>query len=202
MAFTYGLFKRRFDPYAIYRRSPLLSDDTLAMLSRKAIVHPWVENSEGLPPSKVEQIELIVDAQQFYLTPSRYSGVVHPLISQPIIEQCLKIPTYVLIRGGVNRALVREAFADELPPEIAVRTSKGSTTNYLNRLLVENAEFVREYLLDGILISAHILDKQKLEDQLSEQALIRGSRLFDIFTAVRVETWLRNWAGVWRKAAA
>jgi asparagine synthase (glutamine-hydrolysing) len=201
-ALTYGLFKRRFDPYAIYEKCPLLSDDAVAALSPKAIVHPWAESADGLPPSKIEHIELIVDAQHFYLTPSQYSGVIHPLISQPVIERCLQIPTYVLIRGGVNRALVRNAFSDELPPEIAARISKGSTTNYLNRLLVENAGFVREYLLDGKLISERILNKQKVEDQLSEQALIRGSRLFDIFTAVRVETWLRTWAGVWCRAAA
>jgi asparagine synthase (glutamine-hydrolysing) len=199
---TYGIFKRRFDPYTIYERCPLLSDDAAATLSPMAIVHPWVESADGMPPSKVEHIELILDTQPFYLKPSRYLDLVHPLISQPVIECCLRIPTYVLARGGVGRALVREAFRDELPPEIATRFSKGGTTNYFNRLLIENVEFLQEYLLDGMLVSARILDKRRLEEQLSEQALIRPRRLIDIYTAVRVETWLRSWAGVWHKAAA
>ncbi|MEX2126103.1 MAG: asparagine synthase C-terminal domain-containing protein [Woeseia sp.] len=201
-ALIYGVFKRRFDPYTIYERSPLLSDDAVAALSPKAIVHPWVENADGVPAAKVQHIELIVDTQPFYLKQSKYLDIVHPLISQPIIECCLKIPTYVLTRGGVSRALAREAFRDELPPEITARISKGSTTNYFNRLLIENAKFLREYLLDGMLVSERILDRQKVEEQLSEQALIRGARRIDIYTAVRVETWLRSWAGVWHRAAA
>jgi asparagine synthase (glutamine-hydrolysing) len=203
-ALTYGLFKRRTAPYAVYTQSVLLTEEACAGFPDNAISHPWVESAAEfpLPPSKVQQVLDIVDTQHFYLRPYRFVDTLHPLISQPIIECCLTIPTYVLTHGGVDRALAREAFRDELPPEIAARTAKGGTTGYFNRLAVENAQFLREYLLDGMLVSAGILNKQELELQLSEQVLIRGERLYDIFTAARTEAWLRSWAGVWRKAAA
>jgi asparagine synthase (glutamine-hydrolysing) len=201
-ALTYGLFKRRFDPYISYQRSPLLSNDWRAALSPTAIVHPWVESAKGVPPGKIAHIALILDTQLFCLKPPRYLDLVHPFISQPIIECCLRIPTYVLTHDGVGRALVRDAFGDVLPPEIAGRFSKGDTTNYFNRLLIENIGFLREYLLDGLLVSAQILDKHGLEQELSEEALIRPRRLMDIYTAVRVETWLRSWDGHWCKRAA
>lgn len=202
--FTHGLLKRNIDPYSAFEQSVLLTEEIRAGFPPGALAHPWVENAtnQKLPPGKVQQIFDLVDSQHFYLRPYRFVDTLHPLISQPVIECCLQIPTYVLTHGGVDRALAREAFRDELPPEIATRTTKGGTTGYFTRLTVENARFIREFLLDGILISAGILDKQKLEMELSEEMLIRGKRLFDVFTALRTEAWLRSWARVWRKAAA
>ena len=128
---------------------------------------------------------------------------VHPLISQPIIELCLQIPSYVLTYGGTDRALVRDAFRESLPPEIAARTNKGATTAYANDVLVRNLPAIRKLLLDGRLVGEAVLDRTKTEANLRESRLIRDPRLYwPILNAVRAEFWVRTWLGQNRSAAA
>jgi asparagine synthase (glutamine-hydrolysing) len=89
-----------------------------------------------------------------------------------------------------------------LPAKIIRRYTKGGTTSYFNRLLVENVAFVREFLLDGALVRNGVLDRRELEKQLSERELILGQRLHSVVNAVRAEKWLTNWADVRQRTAA
>jgi asparagine synthase (glutamine-hydrolysing) len=114
----------------------------------------------------------------------------------------LQIPTYVLAHRGKARGLFREAFAADVPAKIIHRYSKGGATSYVNRLLVENAQFLRELLLDGVLVREGILNRRVLEKELTEQKLVRGTELLPILNAVRTESWLRNWADVRQRTAA
>ena len=202
IAITYGLLRRGHNPFSDYVPSVLLSNDARSTLTPDLLIHPWVSSSAGLPASKVEQISLIVDSQHFYLRGFPFADAVHPLISQPVIDCCLRIPSYVLTRGGIRRSLVREAFRQEVPSEIINRTAKGGTTSYLNRLAVENLDFLRNLLLDGLLVSSHLLDKPELERQLCESRLIRGDLLPDVLLAARMETWLRSCAEAWPNCAS
>jgi asparagine synthase (glutamine-hydrolysing) len=172
-------------------------------LDSTSIRHPWVDDAKHLPGSKVAQILDIVDSQNFYHIPLHYADMVHPLISQPIIELCLQIPSYVLTCGGIDRALVRDAFADIVPPEITKRIVKGSTTSYVNGLLIRNLSFLRELLLDGLLVGQQVLDREKTEMALTESVLVRDARLlFPVLNAVQAEAWLRTWTSDSSRAAA
>jgi asparagine synthase (glutamine-hydrolysing) len=193
-AITHGLLRRSFDPYTIFEAPSILSYEARASLSPHAYKHPWVENASSLPASKIKQVFDIVDCQPFYLRPCANAEQVHPLISQPIIEHCLQIPTYVLAHGGRDRGLVREAFAADVPTKIINRRSKGGTSSYFNRVRVENAQFLRESLLDGILVRNGVLERRELEKQLSERELILGKGLTPILNAARAEKWLSTWA--------
>lgn len=198
-----GLLRWAFDPYAdIVRESPILSNNARASVSPEDYVHPWVADGTRLPASKMQQIFDVVDCQVFYLVPRPYSEQVHPLISQPIVERCLRIPSYVLTYRGRPRGLVRDAFEGDMPAKIIDRYSKGGTTSYFNEMLVENADFLRELLLDGHLVRERVLDRRKLEDQVSERELILGKQMVPLLNAARAETWLSNWANVRRRTAA
>lgn len=193
---TSGLLRRQEDPYEIVQPPPLLSNATRDAMNLSNIRHPWVDAAVHLPSSKRRQIYDIIDTQNFYRVPSHYADIVHPLISQPIIELCLQIPSYVLTFDGIDRALVRQAFEGIVPTDILTRTTKGATTGYFNKLLVRNLPFLREFLLDGLLVAEGMLDKRKTEAALSESSLIRDSRLlFPMLDAVRAEFWLRTWIG-------
>ncbi|MEO1020429.1 MAG: asparagine synthase C-terminal domain-containing protein, partial [Pseudomonadota bacterium] len=176
----YGLLGRPFDPYACYEAPSILTGDARASLSRDTYTHPWVENADRLPAGKMQQVLHVVDCQPFYSYPCTYADQIHPLISQPIIELCLQIPTYVLAHRGRSRGLIREAFEKSVPAKIIHRYSKGGTTNYFNQLLIENAPFLRELILDGTLIREGVLDRRKLERQLSDRELIVGNELLPI----------------------
>jgi asparagine synthase (glutamine-hydrolysing) len=201
---TSGLLGRNEDPYEPrLKPPPLVSEATCDALAPGDIRHPWVDAAKHLPGSKVLQIFDIVDSQNFYCIPSPYADMVHPLISQPIMELCLQIPTYVLTYGGIDRALVRDAFAGIVPPEITGRTVKGGTASFINGLLVTNLPFLRQYLLDGLLMEERILDREKAEAALTEANLIRNPYLiFPVLNAVQAEAWLRAWISDGQRAAA
>src|SRR3546814_10817974 len=45
---------------------------------------------------------------------------VHPLMSQPIIEACLSVPSWEACRGGSDRSFTRRAFTGDLPPTVKI----------------------------------------------------------------------------------
>ena len=45
----------------------------------------------------------------------------HPLLSQPLIETCLRIPVHLLATEGWDRAVARRAFSTDLPAEVYQR---------------------------------------------------------------------------------
>ena len=199
-----GLLRRLSDPYD--RRivaSPLASDSTLDAFSSYNFRHAWLDTAQLLPMGKVRQIVSIADTQNFFRVPFDSADTVHPLISQPIIELCLQIPSYVLTYGGIDRALVREAFTDIVPSEILTRTTKGGTASYYVKLTVGSLPFLRDFLLSGVLVSEGLLDKHKTEAVLTEACLLGNSPpIVPLLTAVKAESWLRAWTNVEHRAAA
>src|SRR3546814_14784414 len=65
--------------------------------------------------------------------------VIPALLAQPIVETCLRIPTWDWCRGGINRAIAREAFSTALPARVIARRSKSGP----ERLTAEVFEFGR-----------------------------------------------------------
>lgn len=197
-----GLFRRAYDPYAVLEAPSILTGDVRARLKPELYRHPWVDRAAGLPANKIQQIFHIVDCQPFFQLPYPYAELVHPMISQPIVERCLQIPGYVLAHRGTDRALLREAFGKDLPAEVTSRLSKGGTTTYFIRMLVENLSFLREFLLDGTLVHEGVVSRSELGKLLNERQLLRGNEVSSILKATRAEAWLRNWADTSHRAAA
>lgn len=198
-----GIFRQHEDPYEQLEPPPLVSDVTRDAIDRNRIRHSWISSSKHLPGSKILQTFNVIDSQKFYRTRCQFADIVHPLISQPIIEVCLQIPSYILTYGGIDRALVRDGFADMISSRIRSRTGKGATTSYINGLLVRNLPSLRKYLLGGILVAEGILDKKRIETKLSEGELVRDPNLlFPTLNAIRAEAWLRSWIGESKEAAA
>jgi len=193
-AVIYGLFKRPFDIYADFQGPAFLRREVAQSNLPEQLVHPWIAEARalGLPQSKVVQIADIVDCQAFYSQVCRYTDIVHPLISQPVFEASLAIPTYVLTVGGTERALVRNAFANDIPPEIATRTTKGGATGHFHNMILDNLKFVREYLLDGLLLNkGGIFDRQELDGTLSEARLLHPLHLTSVLASILAESWVR-----------
>ena len=198
----YGLFGRTFDPYSQFELPSLLSDGARGMLRSSEYVHPWVSAAHRLPSSKISQVFDVIDCQRFFGRPCANGEYVLPLVSQPIIERCLQIPTYVHAHRGKSRGLVREAFERNVPAKIIQRESKGGTTSYLARLFLGDIAYLRELLLDGVLVREGMLDRRELENALSERELVRVGLLRPILCAVMAETWLSTWRGDVRQQQA
>ncbi|PZU68658.1 asparagine synthase C-terminal domain-containing protein [Sphingobium sp.] len=93
----------------------------------EAYRHPWLETPSGALPGKAAHIASLVFIHNFGEGVLGWptTPCVSPLLSQPVLETCLRIPSWLWCSGGVNRALVREAFANDLPHKIMQRRWKG-----------------------------------------------------------------------------
>jgi asparagine synthase (glutamine-hydrolysing) len=132
----------------------------------------------------------------------RYALSVNPLTAQPIVEACLRIPTYVLLCGGVSRGLARKAFADVLPEPVAKRTVKGLPSAFFQQILRRNMAFVRERLIDGLLVKERILDREKLEAYLVADQPFLTVQPAQILCYLACEAWLSQWQDIMARSDA
>ncbi len=117
-----------------------------------------------------------------------------PLLSQPLIELCLRIPTYVLIKNGMDRATARRAFAPDLPPEVVKRRNKGRIDQHLRNVMDANLNFVRDRLLNGRLVKEGLLDRRNLELYLTRERSPADFQYAEILQEhLCIEAWLSRW---------
>lgn len=196
-AIRFGLTRRARDPMRGLPRQvpPFLRSDAASALPPEYALHPWVHESSSLSPGKLAQVSVLPGLLHRHWNYGRaaVADVVHPLFSQPLVELCLRIPSYVLTINGRDRGLARCAFADDLPQEIRFRTSKGATGNYVSRMYVENLPFLREFILDGILAKKEFMDRKRLEDTLTAETIEQVGNLRPLMKLIATEAWLRRW---------
>jgi len=161
------------------------------------VSHPWANDADDLPPGKQTQIRLLSEVINRHrpIPHLERAPQHHPLMSQPLIETCLRIPTYLLIRSGRERALARHAFADRLPPEIVRRRDKGSILSHTTETLRQNEAFVREVLLGGALASAGIIAPDQLKPYILQGQPFREEHLLPLLACLAAEMWVRTCTG-------
>jgi len=157
--------------------------------------HPWLSSSPRFGPAKTRQIAGVIDSVSRH-GPSLLTDTVdvrHPMCAQPVIEAGLAIPTPLLTIGGRDRGLARSAFRDRLPNLIAERRSKGDMTRIYGRMIVDNLDVFRTWLLDGELVSAGVLDRNRVEGALKPESLMWHGQFGAIIRAAAFEGWVRVW---------
>ena len=202
-----GLIRRRADPLSgVGEHREFLSPGLLeAVICDGGLVNPVLEGEPALCQGKMEHVLALSQpvAGSPLWTGSWAPDAVNPLLSQPLIELCLRIPTYVLCAAGHDRAVERRAFERDVPSEIVWRRDKGGTTDSLTRLLERNAAFVRELLLDGILVKKGFLVRQKLERFFAHPySYLTPGAMEIVDDYLGAEVWLRQWESVPARARA
>lgn len=193
----YGYLRRPYDIWCESRVSDFIRAPPIDV-SRSC--HPWLLDGTRLPPAKLLQLMCLTETQTNFATPRPYIDEIHPLVSQPLLELCLQIPTYILSHGGTDRTVVRVAFTEALPPEIAQRSSKGAVTQFFYKAIYGNREHIRPFLLGGLLAERNLVDTWELERALEDPATVaRGRSLFPIMVATICEMWLRTAASLTRQ---
>ena len=159
-------------------------------------VHPWLTDLDGVAPAKQLQIRSLANAQAFHgdCRRGRQAELLHPLLSQPVVELCLSIPAIDLTRGGRGRALAREAFADRLPNLITQRRSKGDLTAYYGRMLARSLPTLRPYLLEGVVAGHGFIARDVLDQMLTPEHLIWHGDYAHLLRLLSVENWARHWS--------
>jgi asparagine synthase (glutamine-hydrolysing) len=177
----------------------IVSQDVLRAGSRdKSLENPWFTRSaiKGVPPGILWHALTVASPPAYYnsFQDGPYPERTMPLLSQPLVELCLRIPTYVLIRSGMDRSTARRAFAPDLPPEIIQRRNKGHINRHLRNLMDTNLDFVRDYMLNGRLVKEGLLDRRSLELYLSRERSPADFEYSDILQQhLCMEAWLSRW---------
>lgn len=126
-----------------------------------------------------------------------------PLMSQPLVELCLRTPTYVLIKSGMDRATARLAFAADLPLEIVKRRNKGRIDQHVRNVMDANLDFVRDMLLNGRLVKEGLLNRANLELYLTRERSPADHQYAEILQEhLCIEAWLSRWLDGREPAAA
>lgn len=122
---------------------------------RNLVVHPWLQARPWALAGKAAHIVGLVRAHLTLESDrSRVAPVINPLLSQPIIETCLSIPSWRWREGGRDRAAIRDAFADNVPEAIVERKIKGTPDPFCGEIIQHKRQELRERLLEGQL-AAH-----------------------------------------------
>ena len=162
-------------------------------------LHPWMQGSRELAPGAGRLLYgLIATTSPLYHSPfvdEAGPAQVSPLVTQPLAEVALRIPSYLHCTAGEDRAVARNAFKDALPTDILHRrTGKGGPDLWARAVVDNNVPFLREFLLDGVLVQRGLLDGARLENLLGRRLLKSTAMMSDIFITLYVEAWLRRFA--------
>jgi len=157
--------------------------------------HAWNTQSTDIPQGKQFQIFTLTELLNRHRPTPSVEPVPehHPLISQPLIELCLRIPTYELLRGGRQRALAREAFADRVPGEILRREDKGDTSTVVADTIRRSEPFLSQILLDGLLVKHNVIRRQAIEPYIARGQSYRKEHMWPLLSCVATELWARAW---------
>ena len=157
-------------------------------------LHQWLAAPKGAFPGKAAHIASLLRVQPNIEASRGYHLPVHSaLMSQPIIEACLGIPTWEWRAGGRDRSLARRAFANDLPPTILDRRVKGSPSGFAARLLDHFRKPIRERLLGGRLAANAIIDRLLIENVLDSDRQVGHRERVRILELVNIEAWIEHW---------
>jgi asparagine synthase (glutamine-hydrolysing) len=170
--------------------------DRFSRRDRDLSVHPWLAGA--VAPAKQRQISNLIHLQALFNGASRrgrQAKLVHPLLSQPVLEATLAAPVIDLVRGGRGRSLARDAFGGQIPSLVRTRRSKGDLTAYYGRMILRSLPTLRPYLLEGRLATEGVLDIDGLEQGLDPDRMIHAGNYPRLYQIIAIEAFVRHWEG-------
>lgn len=157
---------------------------------------PWLCPPPGTALGRAYHVEMIARLQAFVEGFDRWSmpATVVPLLSQPVLELCLRIPSWHWVSDGKDRAVARMAYRDRLPIAIVDRHSKGGPNAMSRAVCLDNLSLLRELVLDGALMRRGVLNRPIVEQALTRQALTHFGHHLDALSLVETESWIARWS--------
>jgi asparagine synthase (glutamine-hydrolysing) len=187
----------------------LVTQDVIAEYERTHanFLHPWLANVDRVPLSWFHLVYGLIMTTSAWAHTTFGDGddsiFVHPLASQPLIEVYARIPSALHVSSGQSGTVAREAFSSVLSNEVLNRgRSKGTPEIWLIQTVDRNRQFLREYLLDGMLVREGILDAKKLDSVVSGNLGNSQVSVSDLIIQLYIESWMRRWHALERRAVA
>lgn len=147
------------------RDGSFLSREARRSLSRRAY-HRGIDLGCA-PRGKCDHLKQMIGIHNHldaYSAP-RQDALRFPLVSRPVVEAALQIPTWQWFEGGRNRAPVRRLLADRLPSMISGRRSKGGFDAVIRDIFKERSGEMKAHLHDGWLATEKIIDVDAVDEE-------------------------------------
>lgn len=183
---------RRGPPVPIWKRNRAFLND--ARLPGAPDRHPWLDEPEGALPGSRAHIQAILASYAHLDGYGRHAVApsLFPLLSQPVIEACLSVPTWLWVKGGRDRAVAREAFRNALPRTVVERRTKAGMDAFCAWTFELNRPRLRPFLLDGLLAGAGLLDRTAIEACLAQPLANRDQLFYRLLPIIDTEAWVRG----------
>lgn len=156
--------------------------------------NPWIEAARGALPGKRRHVWALASILNHLEGFGRQdlAPICSPLLAQPVMETCLRIPTWLWFEGGQNRSVAREAFRDMLPGTVIGRRTKAAFDSLGARVVRSNVPILRELLLDGVLVRRGIANPTAIDAALG-RAMADGELVVDLLAIADAEAWASAW---------
>ena len=187
---------RHWQPTHVTQREPLFTRDIRPVAELvEFISHPWTWDNSDLAEGKQSQIWLLAEAVNRHRPPAttEFAPELHPLLSQPLMELCVRLPTYTLLSGGRPRGLARDAFDGLVPAQILQRRTKGGTTSFWMSSVAESRDYLDSLLLKGWLHREGMIDAELVVPWLRPDVVIPVALFPRLVASISAEMWLRSW---------
>jgi asparagine synthase (glutamine-hydrolysing) len=175
----------------------LASIEARAVLEEdERVAESWFSSQGKMAPETLLQLGMLAFPPVFYDLSVAASvpspAALSPLSAQPVFETCARIPVDIHFDAGRSRGLARRAFVNEVPAPILRRQWKDRPLQYVSAVIQKNLPFIRESLLDGVLVKDGILDRAALELALSGQPSRSAALGGEVMNHLDLELWIRN----------
>ncbi len=186
------LFRKR--PGGLWPADLRLLSGACEQFDRAEPLSSWFETRVGCHHGKRDHLALLMRNQN-HVNGLAAGGLPRfsPLLSQPLVEYCLGVPTWVWCTGGINRAPARAAFAADLPRGILERVSKAGPDSFVRSIFDKHRHTYRDLLLEGLLARHGLLDHEAVEAAFNVDFRSEGSIIYRLLDLVEVENWARSW---------
>jgi len=171
---------------------PFLSAEAAALI-RQEPLHDWLSPPVPLSPAKASMIAMLAPAQGLVESRGCFgpNSIRSPLVTQPVVETCLRVAPDLWFAPGQNRALARRAFADALPAATLTRRSKGSPVGFVSNLFETRRGQIRDLLFGGLLQQQGLLNERAVSHVLADGHGLVGTDYIRMLELVDAEVWAR-----------
>jgi asparagine synthase (glutamine-hydrolysing) len=155
--------------------------------------HPWLAPHPSLAPGKADQIRMVAGIHHFLSDPAPLTPAsLHPLLAQPLLELCLRIPSWLWVAGGRDRAVAREAFRGMVPDAILDRRGKGTLESMFVKGYMAERPRLERFIAEGELAERGIIDGPAVRAYLRRDGEPRDFGYVRILEIAAAEQWLRS----------
>jgi asparagine synthase (glutamine-hydrolysing) len=200
----WGVIKPNLKAVADYyqskrRLSPLFDTSFLeSSYAQKFVPEKFYLNDKmcALYPARAKQVEGLFHALYYCEGNEHMSSFsyTHPLISQPIVELALKIPTYQSYQDNYDRIFFRKAVSRIKKPNALWRTIKGQTTSSVVKNCAAQADELYDFIKSGDLYKSGILNKKWLHENIIKMKHGQNQNLWPILHIIVSQMWITQWS--------